>query len=264
MKRLSAAAMLLALFIVTAQRAACATLSQPQDVATPAPSKYHPFQCEHASLQGAASGGDLYNEFANDGEERNGSYRADAAITCGALSTKLEARESRFQTENAGPGSQTLFCTLDGGFAKTPYFIAAESTVDLRVERSVGRQAFNVGVSYLTTSTNYGYPHLRGLGFGFEKLSPSRPGLGPYGSLFYFPAATGEYRVTEVASPDFGHTIHSSFSIVLADIGVVWQPRASRSYLYAGYDDEVRTPIGGPLCMLCIRSSPYAGMGLRF
>jgi hypothetical protein len=242
--------------------ALAAATPAPQTAPTPAP-LHGLARCTNEFVQYSASLGDDYSNFANDGEDATGSYDATAALTCGAYAAKFETRVSHYVTENDGPGTQTLFCTLDGGFASVPYFTATESTSDLRLERSIGRAGISAGLAWVTTGTNYGCPHLSGLGAGVEKLpSPSR---GPrfYGSIFYYPSAAGSYRITQPTSPNFGRTLHPSYNIVLADVGVVWNVRDRGPFLYFGYGDEVRMPNGGALCLELIRSSPYAGIGVR-
>ncbi len=177
-------------------------------------------------------------------------YRSDSYITSDSL-TDLLGNEF------------TYFATIDGGTAFTPVFWAHQVALDGRLEYQVAAPRIYVGLGYLYTSNNYGYPHWDGLGVGVEKLPDLRPGIGWYGSAFYYPTVSGNYTETIPLSPNVGKTYQMQYSIWQLDIGLTLALRHSPLYLYGGYggdqfDAKKNAPIGQT------HDGPYAGIGIKF
>ncbi|HEV8021874.1 MAG TPA: hypothetical protein VGP41_11455, partial [Candidatus Lustribacter sp.] len=100
------------------------------------------------------------------------------------------------------------------------------------------------------------------IGFGVEKLPDLRPGIGLYGSAFYYPTASGNYTVTTPGSPNFGAGYQQQYSILKYDIGAALVIAHSPVYLYGGYGGDQYTakrnaPIGQ------VHNGPYLGLGVK-
>jgi hypothetical protein len=177
-------------------------------------------------------------------------YRSDSYITSDNL-TDLLGNEF------------TYFSTIDGGTAFTPVFWAHQVSLDGRLEYQIAAPRIYVGLGYIWTSNNYGYPHWDGLGVGVEKLPDLRPGIGVYGSAFYYPTVTGNYTETIPLSSNVGKTYQMQYSIWQLDIGLTLALRHSPLYLYGGYggyqfDAKKNAPIGQS------HDGPYLGVGIKF
>lgn len=110
----------------------------------------------------------------------------------------------------------------------------------------------------LRTWTNYHYPSLTGIGVGVEHAPSAGPGLRPFGSVFYYPAASGAY--TTEAAP--ATRIAPAFRILKMDYGVVLRGARGGPYLVAGYGNEFRRGNDLPAEIRFIRSDPYVAVGL--
>ncbi len=238
LRRVSISAILVALFAITANASAC---ELPQQTV----------------IRVAALLGDVYNQFANDGEELSSSYSAALAYQRSTLRAEAILHRSVYVTENLGSGSLTAFPTLDGGMAAVPFFQASESTSEIHITHCAGRRLLAVGIGYAQTSTNYGYPHLRGLGVGVVRDgSPRRIQI--RGSLFLYPAIQGRYVV-----PASGRTLLLTFGLVTFDGSIAWHIGSSPVSLEAGLYQELRYqhPYARPT--LLIRASPFIGFAVH-
>lgn len=216
-------------------------------------------------VQAAPLLGDVYNQFANDGEERSSSYYASIVYQRGAIRAEAAIHQSAYLTENAGSGSLTVFPTLDGGTATIPFFQASESTSEVHIGHCTGIRSLNVGVGYAQTSTNYGYPHLRGLGVGLAHAGFLAHRIQLYGSLYFYPAMQGRYAVHAASSQHAGKMLLLTFALVTFDGGITWQIGDSSVSLTAGLYQELRYEHPYARSTLLIRASPYVGfaVGLR-
>jgi hypothetical protein len=232
---------------------------------TPSPAPAPPYT---AFVQVARAAGSNYNEFSS------GQYCPQSYVVAGAwvinnspFAVKVDYRQDAYVTNSNltdGNGNQyTRFTTIDGGSAITPVFLARQSTLDARLEYQIAPNHVYVGVGYLQTGDNYGYPHLNGLGVGIEKLPDLRHGLGFYGSAFYFPNASGNYTVANAGSPNNGTTYKQQYQITKYDIGAALVLGSSPVYLYGGFSGDRYTakqnaPVGQT------HAGPYLGLGLKF
>lgn len=177
-----------------------------------------------------------------------GDFRSDSYVT----SDNLTVAGNHF----------TNFATIDGGFANTPVFLARQTNVDARLEYQVAAPRIYVGVGYLQTSTNYGYPHLNGVGVGIEKLPELRHGIEFFGSAFYYPTASGNYTVNDPASLNNGKSYRQQYQILKYDVGLALAFSHFPIYLYGGfagdrYTAKQNAPIGQT------HNGPYLGLGVK-
>ena len=226
-----------------------------------------PTQAAYGFIQAAVAWPRNYNEF-SAGQYCPESYVLSAAYAFAnsRFAVKADFREDVYVTSSNLTdviGNQyTQFATIDGGTAFTPVFLARQNTFDARVEYEVAAPRVYVGVGYLHTSNNFGYPHLDAVGFGVEKLPDLRPGLSLYGSAFYYPSASGNYTVPFAASPNFGTTYQQQFAIVKYDIGLALVFHHSPVYVAGGFSgDHYAAKQNAPIGQ--IHDGPYIGLGVK-
>lgn len=234
---------------------------------TPAPSPTPTPPSYHAFVQAAFTSVKNYNEF-SAGQWCPESYLVSGAWAPkdSAFAVKIDFRQDAYVTSDNVTDSlsnhYTQFATIDGGVAFTPVFLARQSSVDARLEFQVAAPRFYVGVGYIHTENNYGYPQLNGLGAGIEKLPDLRSGFSWFGSAFYYPAASGNYTIVNPASLNAGKTYRQQYQILKYDIGLAYDPGRSPLYLYGGitgdrYTAKQNAPIGQT------HDGPYIGLGLK-
>jgi len=244
-----------------------APTAPPTPLSTPTPTPVPTKPPYPGFIQAAFSAPRNYNEF-SAGEWCRESYLLDAAYAFknSPLAVKVDYRQDAYVTsDNAADafGNQyTHFATIDGGFAYTPVFLARQTTLDARAEYQIAAPRIYAGVSFLQSSTNYGYPRLRGAGAGLEKLPDLRPGIDFYGSAFYFPNVTGTYAITNAASPNFGTSFRQGYAITKYDIGASLISAHVPVYIYGGvsgnnFTAKQNAPIGQT------HDGPYAGLGVK-
>lgn len=246
------------------------TLAPSPPVFVPTPTAAPAERAAPGFIQAAVTlGAQNYNEFSAG--EWCFSYQANGAYAFGGangstFAVKVDYRHDTYVTSSNVSdvlgNHYTQFATIDGGRAFTPVFLAAQSTLDARVEYQVASPRIYVGAGYLYASTNYGYPHLSNFGFGVEKLPELRSGISVYGSAFYYPSANGNYTVTNAASPNFGTVYNQRYGILKYDIGLAFAMQHSPVYVYGGYGGdryyaEQNAPIGQ------IHDGPYIGLGVK-
>jgi len=231
----------------------------PSPTATP---RYNGF------IEAAIASSKTYNEF-SAGATCCRSYVASAgyAFKDSPIAIKVDFRQDTYETSDnfIDPlgNHYTRFSTIDGGTAFTPVFQAKQSTLDGRLEYQFASPRVYVGVGYLQTSDNYGYPRLSGIGFGLEKLPDLQSGFGLYGSAFYYPTASGNYTVTNPSSPNFGTSYRQQYQIWKYDVGLTFVLTNFPVYIYGGYNGDryvakQNAPIGQT------HAGPYIGLGVRF
>jgi hypothetical protein len=243
---------------------AAPTLPPPVASATPTtPPARHSY---HAFIEGALAAPKNYNEF-SDGQFCRLSYAVAGAWAPenSPLAIKVDFREDVYVTSDnlIDQGNHyTQFATIDGGYSLTPVFLARQSSLDARLEFKIASPRIYVGIGYLQTANNYGYPHLSALGVGFEKLPDLQPGFNFYGSGFYYPTASGHYTVDSASSPNFGTAYRQEYQDFKYDVGVALVPAHFPVYLYGGFNGDQDTakqdaPIGQT------HNGPYVGLGVK-
>jgi len=221
-------------------------------------------------LQGALTmWGKDYNEFHNGPYCRNGSFVGSVVYRpAHDWAVKVDTRQDRYVTTTGFTDAQgnqfTVFGTIDGGVAKVPVFMAQQNTIDARLEYRVADPNIYVGVAYVRSSTNYGYPRLGGIGVGAEKLPDFTGPLSLYGSAFYYPSASGNYTVDNAASNNFNVTYKQQYGILTYDVGAAWQfSGGAPVYAYGGFaGDRFTVKSNAPIGQT--HSGLYLGLGLRY
>jgi hypothetical protein len=239
----------------------------PTPIPTPAPTVAPTKPPYPGFIEGAFSDAKNYNEFA-DGQNCPHSYVFSAAwaFKDSPIAVKVDYRlDSYLSNDNYTDALQnqyTRYATTDGGYATRPVFLARQSSVDERVEYQVAAPRVYVGVGYVETSNNYGYPHLSGVGGGIEKIESLRPGLDLSGSVFYYPNARGTGSIVDPGSPNNGLPFTQEYRIVKYDVGLSIVFRHSPVYLHGGfagdsYGAKQNAPVGQT------HAGPYLGLGVR-
>ncbi len=235
----------------------------PTPSATPTPAPRAP---EYLGfIEGGITRGRVYNEFAAGVNGTGASYVASGAYLFDPLAVKVDFRQDEYNTTqnavDAFGNPLTSFATIDGGFATTPVFKARQSTIDGRLLFRIANPHIYVGAGYLQASTNYGYPQLRGVGGGVEKLPDFNGGLSWFGSAFYYPTVSGTYTVP--TGPAAGAQFKQQYRIVKYDIGLDWNFGQSPFYIYGGYSgDQYQAKANAPINQT--HSGPYIGLGIKF
>ena len=236
----------------------------PAPISTPSPAPAAPSYT--AFIQAAYSPSNNYNEFVAGGYCDTYILNAVLAPENSPFAIKADFRQDDYVTSSnatdAFGNHYTQFATIDGGTAFTPVFLARQNDLDVRLEFKVAAPRVYVGVAYLHTTDDYGYPNLNGIGFGIEKLPDLRPGISLYGSAFYYPSASGTFTDSNPASVHDGTSYQQLYQITKYDIGLAIVVAHSPAYLYGGYAADRYTvkqnaPIGQ------IHDGPYIGLGLK-
>jgi hypothetical protein len=235
----------------------------PTPTPTPAERTYQGF------IQAAFAATRNYNEFSAGGGRCPEDYLVAAGYVFknSPFAVKLDFRQYAYVTSSNLTdilGNQfTQFNTIDGGTAFAPVFKARQSTLDARLEFKIADPRIYVGVGYIQTGNNYGYPRLNGAGVGIEKLPDLKSGINWFASAFYYPTASGNYTVTNPASSNVGKTYRQQYQITKYDVGLSLILKRSPIYLYGGFSADHYTakqnaPIGQT------HDGPYIGLGVRF
>jgi hypothetical protein len=255
----------------------------PTPAATPTPTPA-PAAPSLGFIQGGVTFGKVYNEFSDGSTDSQGGTTGNGASTGGGFNNsvviagayefnpfalKVDFRQDVYNTTNnaIGPsgGAGTTFNTIDGGAATVDQFRAKQSTIDGRLEYEIGAMShIYVGVGYLQASNDYGYPSLRAIGAGVEKLPTFDQGWSWYGSAFYYPNANGTYIVDNAASPHFNQSYKLSYNIVKYDIGANVNFGTSPLYIYGGYSGDRYTTKDANEPINQTHSGPYVGLGIHF
>lgn len=211
-------------------------------------------------LQGGYTLPKVYNNYANGVTGTGFSYVFAAAYRFGPWAVKFDERTDFFNSSVnvLGPPPGSGFSTPDGGYSIVAPFTGRNTNFDVRAEHNIFGPNSYAGMSYSETSTSYGYPTLRGVGFGLEQYSDFTP-FGVYGSIFYYPNVAGSFLQTDPASPNFG----KSFPVKFAQLKYSVEsslPLSRDFYTYFGY--------GGYRMLAGTNSSenvegPYIGFGTR-
>jgi len=232
----------------------------PTPTPAPAPPSYTAF------IQAAYSPSNNYNEFVAGGYCDTYILNAVLAPENSPFALKADFRQDDYVTSSnatdAFGNHYTQFATIDGGTAFTPVFLARQNDLDVRLEFKVAAPRVYIGVAYLHTTDDYGYPNLNAIGFGIEKLPDLRPGISLYGSAFYYPSASGTYTVSSPASAHFATSYQQQYQIMKYDAGVALVVAHSPVYLYGGYAaDRYLVKQNAPVGQL--HDGPYIGLGLK-
>ncbi|GAC1547064.1 MAG: hypothetical protein NVS3B16_18630 [Vulcanimicrobiaceae bacterium] len=115
-----------------------------------------------------------------------------------------------------------------------------------------------LGVSYLEKYNSAGYPRVRGLGLGLEKLPDKESPVSVYFSTYYYPNLTGAYRASGGAPGSLGLT----YRMFRYDGGLAIAPGRSPIFINAGLLGD-RTTARNSAPSNESHISPYVGVGFH-
>ncbi len=217
-------------------------------------------------VQAAYAHDQNYNEFVAGGYCKALLAAAAIVFKNSPFAVKVDYRLDSYVTSDNltdGYGTHyTKFSTIDGGSALTPVFMARQSSLDARLEYKIADPKIYVGLGYLKTTTNYGYPSLNAIGLGVEKLPELRNGISWFGSAFYYPSASGTYTIASAGSPNNGKSYRQQYGITKLDIGLALALSHFPLYIYGGYSaDQYAAKSAAPIGQT--HNGPYLGLGLK-
>jgi hypothetical protein len=232
----------------------------PAPTAVPTTASYTVF------VTAAYSRSNNYNEFVAGGDCDSYLLSAAYAPLRSAFAVKADFRQDTYVTSSdagdAFGNRYTRFGTIDGGTAFVPVFSARQNSLDVRIEAKIAAPRIYVGVGYLHTTNNYGYPNLDAVGGGIEKLPDLHPGFSLYGSAFYYPSAGGTYTITAPVSINNGNSYVQRFAVLKYDIGVALVIAHSPVFLHGGYaGDRYNVHQNAPVGQ--VHTGPYIGLGVK-
>ncbi len=216
-----------------------------------------------AFLQAGYTRGKVYSELSAGHASDGSSFVASGAYLWFPFAIKLDARQDEFTTSDNTGFQGTLFPLPDGTSTFIPQSRARQSNIDARVELQLLDPHIYLGAAYLETNNNYGFPKLRGVGLGLEKLPDFDPGFGVYFSAFYYPTVTGKFTASDAASPDFGRSFTQQYRLLKYDLGIDVPIQSTPLYIAAGFGgDRFYHRHGATVDQT--HAGPYAAIGVRF
>lgn len=216
----------------------------------------------------------IYNEFA-PGNQANGSFTARGGVVFDALGLPwmVEADYKNWQyphncgvpvtTATPANAPQCFVNSIGNRFSTyVPGFTATNRDLDVRLGFRVFQPHVYVGIGYIWTSTNNGYPNMNAVGFGVEKLpdfNPKMP-LQYYGSVYYYPNVRGTYTNSAINTGPSSFGI--GYNLLKYQVGIGWS-FADAVWLDAGWAGENganknNAPISYSF------NGPYVGLGFFF
>ncbi len=181
---------------------------------TPAPKPTSTPTLRELLLEGGYTIGKVYNNYANGLTGSGFSYVASGAYRIGDWAFKLDNRNDQYTTQitvPGPPGPGTGYLAPDGTYEVVPPFTGRVNSLDGRIEHQAFTKNVYLGLSYIDTSTTYGYPSLKGLGLGVEQYSNFVP-FALDGFLYYYPNVNGTFTQTDPKSANFGKSYGLNFS----------------------------------------------------
>lgn len=265
---LALAALAFAAVLQTAQPAAAQSAPGPAPTATPTvtippalpPIIKHEIYAEGGYFVPAIVCNELATPCAHGDRYRSVAGRAAAEFPISGITltgmVKVDYR--RYVYQAAG----TTINLVGGGTAFAPAFQAREQDFDIRAGIRALEPRLYLGVSYLRETNNYGYPTLRGYGYGLEKLPDVDQTFSVYGSAYYYPTVSGTY--TQPLGPNAGVPLRLAYHRFRYDFGITLKPSTnSPLFVDAGYlGDHTRSSENSPANV--IRAGPFVGVGVTF
>ena len=219
----------------------------------------------------------VYNEFSpgNSGKSSYGVHGA-AEFNVFNLPWMVEGDYRQFQyPHNTGAFGLGTPCNLpppagaqgDQGCVTTigrtgqtfvPAFEAKNYDVDARLGLKVADPRIYIGVGYIWTSNNYGYPKENGVGFGAEKLPDLNHPLSVEGNIYYYPSIKGSFT-----DPSTGVGYSLQYNLLKYMAGLTYSIGKAGVYLEAGYlgeswNNKSNAPVNQTF------NGPFAGLGIHF
>ncbi len=220
----------------------------------------------------------VYDEF-NPGDHSNGgnggyAVRGGGEFSLGSIPFMLEGAFEHWPyphncTMVGGVAQPNCYVTIigGGGSSPVPAFQAQDQNVDVRFAVRVLRPRIYVGVGYLWTSNNYGYPNMNGFGFGGEKLPDLNQTFSFFGNVWYYPSVNGTAVFNiENPYPSSGFTQHSlalQYNILKYQAGITISIPNMPLFFEGGWignswTNKQNAPINRTY------NGPFAGLGLKF
>jgi hypothetical protein len=205
----------------------------------------------------------VYNEFSPGNTGNDGSYSIRGAWEFDAfnLPWMIEGNfnQYRFPHNCASTADPQCYVTTIGGLGQTfvPAFTGTNTDVDARLGIKVADPRIYIGVGYLWTSTNYGYPRLENWGFGAEKLPDLNQALSVFGSVWYYPNVKGNFT----DPTNVGYQL--AYNFLKYQIGVDWVISHSPIFIEGGWQgisgtNKTNAPVNTSI------NGPFAGIGIKF
>jgi hypothetical protein len=143
------------------------------------------------------------------------------------------------------------------GSAYVPSFDARDEDLDGRFGVGIGNPKIFLVGSYISKYGNYGYPKLKGVGGGVEKLPNFEQPIDIYGSVLYYPQISGDY--TDI----FGNQQQLQYRLLKYQAGITLNVPKSPLFLDFGYlGDHATIKQNAPSNI--DEHSLYGGLGLHF
>jgi hypothetical protein len=130
-------------------------------------------------------------------------------------------------------GNPACVTPIGGGFGSVwvPQFQAIDGDAGARLGVQLANPRIYVAASYVTTSSNYGYPHFHGFGGGLEKLPDLDKTFSLFGSAYYYPQLQGGFT-----DPTSGTGYEVTYRFLQYQAGVTFSPNPkSGFFLEAGF-----------------------------
>jgi len=241
----------------------------------------------------------VYNEFSpgNTGQNSNGgfSYRVHGAweFNLFSLPWMLEGDYRQFNyphnqlglttPDNAGqicdgavnpvtggnhalPGTPGCVLAIGGQFSTfVPAFTVRDYDGDVRLGLKVLDPKIYIGVGYMYRSGNYGYPRLRNVGAGIEKLPDlQNNGFTWYGSAWYYPNVKGNGTTCLTVGCTVPTNYTLAYNIFKYDIGgaFTFGPNTPIYIEFGFLGDRGYGKTNAPVDFT--HNGPYVGLGLKF
>ncbi|HEY8298831.1 MAG TPA: copper amine oxidase N-terminal domain-containing protein [Candidatus Baltobacteraceae bacterium] len=156
-------------------------------------------------------------------------------------------------------GDQGCVTTIgQTGQTFVPSFTVRDRDFDGRLGLKVADPHIYVGVGYLYRDGNYGYPRLRGFGFGVEKLPDLNHTFSLYGSAWYYPNVKGNFT-----DPGTGVGYNLAYNELKYQIGAAINFGKSPVFLDFGFlGDRLNNKSNAPSD--ATHNGPYVGLGIHF
>ena len=220
----------------------------------------------------------VYNEFSagNSTDQSHGfSYQLKGAMefNAGGLPWMIEGNYRQFNyPHNQGvptpavaapcaPIGDPACVTVIGGNGSTfvPAFAARDYDFDGRLGLRILNPRIYIGVGYLFRTGNYGYPAIKNFGYGIEKLPDLDQPFSIYGSVWYYPNATGN-----VVTSNFNAATKLAYNVTKYELGGTFTfGPTTPLYLDFGFlGDKGQGKTNAPSDYS--HSGPFVGLGLKF
>ncbi len=204
----------------------------------------------------------VYNEF-SPGNQGTDSYAVRGAweFTTWNIPWMIEGdwRSYGYPHDCASTSDPECYVTNIGGVGQSfvDAFNARQSDVDARLAIRVAEPRIYIGVGYLWTGNNYGYPSMRGWGFGAEKLPDLDQALSIYGSIWYYPTVEGTYTSTS------GVPYELDYHLFRYEVGLDYVLGHSPLFIEIGWLGERGSTATFIDPSAYTINGPYAGIGIK-